>query len=159
MSISSALRRCVPFVLLPALCGSVWGGEPGLPEHQSFTFLNTLVVNDPEDPLFGLYHFYANDQGLDAFADGGPYPEGAMFLGVVYRIRADGSTLNEGKGAGYLVMTKDPKAEKTGGWRFYEFNPDGFLIHQDEKVACFHCHTQVKDRDYVFSRPLELGVP
>jgi hypothetical protein len=57
------------------------------------------------------------------------------------------------------LVINDPEAKETGGWRFARYKADGSLIEQDEASACFQCHTQVEDRDYVFSQPLDNPLP
>lgn len=54
-------------------------------------------------------------------------------------------------------MEKVSGAEATGGWRFAMFGPGGERMEIDEAKDCFACHTQVKERDYVFSKPLAVG--
>lgn len=152
---SSAVLACA--LTLP---GTSLADEPVLPTFPSdYQFIHAFVIDDPDNPLFGFHHFYINQKGLTAFKDGGPYPTGTSFLGLVYKLTREGAQLNEGEGAATVLMVKEPTATETGGWRFAQFRPDGTLIEQDEKTACFDCHTQVKDRDYVFSRPLNLPLP
>jgi hypothetical protein len=134
--------------------------EPAPPSDLSgFRFVHALVIDDPDNPLFGFHHFYADPQAAEGMAKGGPYAPGSTFVGLVYGVSRDGALVNEGEGAAVTLMTKDPDATETGGWRFAQFKPDGTLIEQDEKTACFQCHTQVEDRDYVFSQPLPLPLP
>jgi hypothetical protein len=39
-----------------------------------------------------------------------------------------------------------------------QFDKRGKRMEVDEAKDCLACHAQVKDRDYVFSRPLGIGV-
>ena len=131
---------------------------PAVPSDLSdFRFINAFVVNDAENPLFGFHHFYVNDKGVEAFADGGPYPEGTVFLGLVYGLTEDGKMLNEGDGKAVALMQKVAGADETGGWRFAMVGADGKAMSIDPAKDCFECHTQVEDRDYVFSQPLPVG--
>jgi hypothetical protein len=131
---------------------------PTVPSDLSdFRFINAFVVNDADNPLFGFHHFYVNDEGVEAFADGGPYPEGTVFLGMVYGLTEDGKMLNEGDGKAVALMQKVAGAEETGGWRFAMVGADGKAMSIDPAKDCFECHTQVEDRDYVFSQPLPVG--
>lgn len=144
--------------LLP-LGGSLFASdELARPTDLSgYRFVSALVVNDPESPLFGFHHFYANDNALEGLADGGPYPEGAVFVGLVYQVKTEGLNIDEGRGAAVTLMKKVPGAQETGGWRFAQFDPAGKRMEIDEAKDCFGCHTQVKDRDYVFPKPLGVG--
>jgi hypothetical protein len=135
---------------------------PKLPEDLSgYRHIHSLVINDKESPLFGFHHFYINETGWETFKNQGPfpYPEGTIFLGAVYKVEQDGELYNEGSGAVYTIMKKDSAAEETGGWLFASFTPDGKPVEQDVKTACFSCHQPLKDRDHVFSSPLNLSLP
>jgi hypothetical protein len=123
----------------------------------AYRFVNAFVVTDPDNPLFGMHEFYLNSAGLDAFRRGGPYPEGAEFVGMVYALDEGDGSINEGKGQAIALMRKVAGAEDTGGWRFAMFGPGGEPLDIDPARDCFDCHTQVKDRDYVFSQPRNVG--
>ncbi len=141
------------------LAGPVIGDEDAaMPvDLAGYRFINALVINNPDDPLFGFHHFYVNEQGLESLRDGGPYPVGAMFIGLVYNVLEDGKTLNEGDAVAIAIMEKVAGAEETGGWRFALHDPSGETKAIDPVADCFQCHTRVRDRDYVFSQPLEVG--
>lgn len=141
-----------------ALPADTAAGSAEVPQDLSgYRFINAFVVNDPDNPLFGFHHFYVNEQGVAAFNEGGPYPEGAVFLGMVYGLSEDGKMLDETDGAAIALMEKVAGASETGGWRFSMFAPDGSAMDIDPAADCFECHTQVEDRDYVFSQPLPVG--
>ncbi|MDD3618228.1 MAG: cytochrome P460 family protein [Desulfobulbaceae bacterium] len=136
--------------------------EPQLPKDLTgYRHIHSLVINDKESPLFGFHHFYINETGWETFKNQGPfpYPEGTIFLGAVYKVEQDGELYNEGSGAVYTMMKKDPAAAETGGWLFASFTPDGKPVEQDVKTGCFSCHQPLKDRDHVFSSPLNLSLP
>lgn len=120
-------------------------------------FINALAIDDPDDLLHGFHHFYVNDTGMQAFRQGGPYPVGSQFVGLVYEITRDGPIRNEGDGRAIALMDKVEDAEETGGWRFALLTPDGAALDIDPARDCFGCHTQVRERDYVFSQPLHVG--
>jgi len=150
------------FISQPCLAASEDSSRVQLPEDLSgYRHIHSLVINDQESPLFGFHHFYINEIGWETFKNQGPfpYPKGTIFLGAVYQVQQDGMQYNEGGGAVYTIMQKDPSAEDTGGWLFGTFSPDGKPVAQDVKQACFPCHLPLKDRDHVFSRPLELSLP
>lgn len=66
---------------------------------------------------------------------------------------------NEGSGAVYTLMQKEPSATQTGGWLFGAFDAKGALVSQDVKTECYACHQPLKDREFVFSKPLDLALP
>jgi len=143
---------------LPAAAGE--GMEPPIPDDLSgYRHVNSLVINDKDNPLFGFHHFYADAAAMKGLKGRG-YADGATFVGTVYGLSdADGPQINEGAGAAYTLMVRDTAAKETGGWRFAQYTAGGKLVEQDEKAKCFQCHTQVADQDYVFTTPLELRLP
>jgi hypothetical protein len=122
-----------------------------------YRYVNTFVVTDPDDPLFGMHEFYVNRAGLDAFRHGGPYPVGAEFVGMTYALARDDASLNEGEGQAIALMRKVAGAEDTGGWQFAMIGADGQAMDIDPAADCFECHTQVEDRDFVFSEPRSIA--
>lgn len=157
---TSPIRPALALSLALSITAAAQAEPPALPQDLSgYVHIHSLVISDAGDPLFGFHHFYANTRALSALSEGGPYPEGAVFLAAVYEPAKDGAQINEGAPAAWTMMTKDPAAKKTGGWRFAKFTPDGSAIEINETIACFTCHTQVKERDYVFSQPLEMALP
>lgn len=145
-------------------CSTASADSPGLQlpnDLSGYRHIHSLMINDRESPLFGFHHFYINETGWETFKNQGPfpYPEGTVFLGAVYQVEQDGELYNEGSGAVYTMMKKDPAAEETGGWQFATFTPDGKPVEQDVKTVCFSCHEPLKDRDHVFSSPLNLSLP
>ena len=119
------------------------------------------MINDEDSPLFDFHHFYVNEVGWKTFVNQGPspYPEGTVFVGAVYEVSQEGMQYNEGRGAVYTVMQKQPMASETGGWLFGTFRAKGELMEQDVETACYACHQPFKERDFVFSRPLGLSLP
>jgi hypothetical protein len=156
--IADRLPWAVAALALTLACGAYASEDLSIPEDLSgYRFVHAFAITDPEDPLFGFHHFYVNETGLDGLRSGGPYPEGAAFVALVFGVAQDGASINEGDGAAVALMKKVAGAEDTGGWRFAMFKPDGERLAIDERKDCFECHTQVKDRDYVFSQPLSIG--
>ena len=160
-------RRSAAALLCAGLaCGPIIAAaaEPGIDDAPAspasiddYHFVNAFVVTDPENPLFGMHELYVNTAGLDAFRRGGPYPAGAEFLGMVYALDKGEGTLNEGAGQAITLMRKVDGADDTGRWRFAMFGADGEAMDIDPVKDCFECHTQVEQRDYVFSTPRSIG--
>jgi hypothetical protein len=155
-------RRLTPAAAL--FCGGLaaaaaMAGDDLVPPTSltDYRFVNAFVVDDPENPLFGMHEFYVNRAGMPAFRRGEPYPEGAEFLGMVYGLERGDGTLNEGDGQAIALMRKVAGAEATGGWQFAMFAADGTAMDIDPVKDCFECHTQVADRDFVFSEPRAVG--
>jgi hypothetical protein len=102
-----------------------------------YRFVNAFVVLDPDNPLFCMHEFYVNSAGLDAFRQGGPYTDGAEFVGLVYAPEQDEGTVNEGAGKAIVLMRKTADAEDTGGWRFALVGADGARMDIDPVKDCF----------------------
>jgi hypothetical protein len=65
-----------------------------------------------------------NNNGLEAFNKGGPYPDGTIIVDAVHElVEGGGGILNEGKKLFYPVMKKDSKAKDTGGWKGVRIPP------------------------------------
>jgi hypothetical protein len=124
-------------------------------DWTSYKHIGSLVISDKNHGLFGFHHFYINKKGLNAFENGGKYPDGTIIFDAVYEVKQDGGILNEGKLAFFPVMKKNSKLTETGGWEWAAFSPDGKLLDKDPKKDCFSCHESMKDSDYVFSKPLK----
>ncbi|HSO06630.1 MAG TPA: cytochrome P460 family protein [Pelomicrobium sp.] len=130
-----------------------------------YRHINSLVVPNPTSPISGIHHFYIGETGRLEFLDGlggKPYPAGTTIVGKVFTVtkNAEGN-YKEGDIAAYTMMVKrpdDPKAQKTGGWRFAMFDSNGKPKDIDPVSACFGCHKPHAGTDYVISRPLG-GIP
>jgi hypothetical protein len=158
-------KTCLLLAAMMLATGAAYAEDssrPALPgDFSGYRHIHSLVINDKESPLYGFHHFYINETGWETFKNQGPfpYPEGTIFLGAVYKVNQEGEQYNEGAGAVYTIMQKDPAAKETGGWLFGTFSPDGELLDQDVKKACFSCHQPLQDRDHVFSSPMGLSLP
>lgn len=153
-------KSTLPSLAAAALAAAASQAQPpALPDgFDRFRFIHALVIDDSASPLRGFHHFYTNERGASALAQGGPYPVGSVFIALVYAVSAQDRQFNEGAGAGMLMMTKDLDRPETGQWTFAEFDADGNYVEQDVKANCFECHAQVGKTDFVFSRPLDAPV-
>ena len=139
--------------------------QPGLPQDlASFQHVNTLVVPDTTSPIHGFHHFYANESALKTLKAGvgdGSYPDGALFVGVVFAPEKTGDgRYMEGKRAAYTVMRKatdDEATQNTGGWHFAMFTAAGEKMDIDPARACFGCHQPHAETDFVMSELLALS--
>ena len=115
----------------------------------------------------GLFRFaYANDKAWQTLQSGSTdFPDGAMLGKIAYTGRSDPAFADSyvpQQRAVYQIMVKDsPKfGLATAGWGYFISTPNGWVLGEDDKTlsaACYACHTLVKDRGYVFSRPLAAG--
>jgi hypothetical protein len=138
------------------------GAKMTLPKNmQDFKHVNTLIIPDKNNSIFGIHHFYMNSEGLERFrnqAEGEPYPEGTKIVGKVYDVLSrEGGGYKEGDLLAYTYMQKAPGMEKTkntGGWLFVKFDAKGDAASINPATDCFVCHAPAKASDFVLSEPL-----
>jgi hypothetical protein len=103
---------------------------------------------------------YGNAIAEKALAAGGKdYPDGAVFAKIAIITEHDQAFLNSKIPAGsmrYQFMVRDQKKyAATAGWGYALFDAAGRQYKIDER-ECLVCHKLVKDRNYVFSRQINL---
>jgi hypothetical protein len=106
------------------------------------------------DPRSGIRHIYANEQALRGYATG-RFADGSIIVFDVLDVTTANGTTREGARKLVDVMHKDSaRFAATGGWGYEEFRGDTRerLVRERAPTACFQCHTQRKESDYVFSR-------
>ncbi|MBU6235615.1 MAG: cytochrome P460 family protein [Alphaproteobacteria bacterium] len=114
-----------------------------------------------------LRFVYANDVAWKVLNDGGKvYPDGAVFAKIAIVTQEDPAFPSSAVPAGsrrYQLMVKDSKKHtETNGWGYALFGADGLTTDPDpvnQTMACHACHAIVPDKDYVFSEPMQLGMP
>jgi len=149
-------------LLLAALAAPpALAADPAVPYpegYRQWTHVKSMVIQQGH-PLYesfgGLHHIYANDKAMQGYRKG-RFPDGAVIVFDLLDVKAGGGALEEGARKVVGVMVKDAaKWKATGGWGFEGFKGDSKTeraVGGNAKAACFDCHTQVKDHDYVFSR-------
>ena len=127
-----------------------------LPKNfRSWTHTKSTVIADKSHPLYGFHNQYANVGALKTLKSGGTYKDGAVFVDSLHEVEVKDGIQTVGKKMAALVMIKDMKADKTGGWIFAKFGPDGKAMQIDQVKDCFECHTPVKDSDFVFQKYID----
>ena len=107
-----------------------------------------------ENPFLGIHHVYANDRAIDGLKTDG-FEDGAVLVFDQLRSEEAGKVSVEGERVLIGVMVKDSKRfPETGGWGYEGWSGDSRTqrLVSDGGVSCHGCHTQQKDRDYVFSQ-------
>lgn len=126
-------------------------------EFRKWAHVKSVLVG-PQSTAFktegGIHHIYANPKALEGYETGN-FPDGSV---IVYDLletkEIDGNTI-EGPTRRVDVMVKQSEDYRaTGGWEFMSFpganQTDGKLA-AERKAACFACHANRKDHDFVFS--------
>ncbi len=149
------------WLALAALALPALAADPAVPYpegYRTWTHVKSMVIQQGH-PLYeafgGIHHIYANDNALAAYRKAGRFADGAVIVFDLLDASTGGGAIEEGPRKVVGVMVKDSrKWPQTGGWGFEGFKGDSKTeraVGGNAKAACFECHTQVKDRDYVFS--------
>lgn len=132
-------------------------GKVAYPDgYRSWHHVKSMVLFDDHplaNPFAGMHHVYANEKALAGLRSG-KYADGAVIAFDLFASNQGGAAIQEGPRKLLGVMVKDAKSyAKTGGWGFEGFAGDSKTerLVSDGGQGCFDCHTQVKDKDYVFS--------
>lgn len=125
--------------------------------YRDWHHVKSMVIQQGH-PLFdsfgGIHHLYANKAALQGYRSG-KFPDGATIVFDLLDAKTADNTITEGARKVVGVMTKNAKRyAATGGWGF-----EGFKGDTRERAvgagkaaeACYGCHTQKKDHDFVFS--------
>ncbi len=126
-------------------------------EYRTWATVKTALVG-PQSPAFateaGIHHIYANSKALQGYASG-TFPDGSILVYELLDTKEASGVTNESTLKRVDVMVKDSQGFKDkGGWNFARFRDgsrtDG-TIPSDIKAACYRCHGQKKEHDFVFS--------
>lgn len=116
------------------------------------------VLVGPQSAAFategGIHHIYANEKALEGY-DTGKFPSGSVIVYDLLETKEIAGNTIEGATRRVDVMVKQSERyPTTGGWEFMSFpgdnQTDGKLM-AEKKAACFACHANRKDHDFVFS--------
>ncbi|ROR34958.1 cytochrome P460 family protein [Inmirania thermothiophila] len=156
------MKAAAPLVLLAALAvpSAFAAGNAPYPEGvREWIHVKSMVIHDRSHPLYGYHDVYVNPLGYGALRAGTPYPAGSTLAVVFYEAVAGEGSYSQGRPLKVVVMRKDPARTDTGGWAFEAFRAGSRepLVGDAAREQCFGCHTQVRERDYVFSTFRDSG--
>lgn len=125
--------------------------------YRDWHHVKSMVIN-PGHQLYqsfgGIHHIYANKKAVEGYRKG-RFPDGAVIVFDLLDAKSADNAVTEGGRKVVGVMHRDTKKFKdTGGWGFEGFKGDSTTeraVGKDAATACYQCHTQQMDRDYVFS--------
>jgi hypothetical protein len=133
--------------------------RPSVPfpaDYRQWAVAKSLVVG-PESKSFavngGFHHYYANQKAVEGFSTG-QFPEGSVVVDERLEVHQEGGATLEGSRKSVAVMEKNAaRYPSTGGWGFDVFAGEDRTesAPASVKAACFSCHSQRKDRNFVFS--------
>lgn len=150
------IAALLALVALPALAADP--SPVSYPEgYRNWTHVKSMVIN-PGHPLYdsfgGIHHLYANKKALDGYK-AGKFPDGAVIVFDLLEAKSADNAVQEGARKVVGVMHKDGKRWKeTGGWGYEGFKGDSKTeraVGASAATACYACHTQQKERDFIFS--------
>ncbi len=122
--------------------------------------VKSMVIFNEKHPLFnpfsGIHHVYVNKKGVDAIKTDGArkFPDGTVIAIAFYEHKPvnDNTAYVEGAKRIEAFMVKNSKKYKsTDGWGYYGYDGSGKNLVKDMSKDCHSCHSQVKDKDFVFS--------
>lgn len=125
--------------------------------YRDWHHVKSMVIN-PGHPLYGsfggIHHLYANKPALQGYRTG-HFPDGSVIVFDLLEAHAADGAVTEGPRKVVGVMYRHArKYPATGGWGFEAFKGDSRrerAVGSDAAAACYQCHTQRKDHDFVFS--------
>jgi hypothetical protein len=136
-------------------------GDTGAPvpfpvEYRKWAVVRSVVVG-PENKNFtingGFHHYYANEKAVEGFG-AGHFPDGSVVVDERLEVRQEAGATFEGPRKSVAVMEKvATRYKNTGGWGFDVFAGEDRTQGAPGSVraACFSCHSQRKEHDFVFS--------
>ncbi len=156
MRFSQMGARALLIVAGVAFAGDTGASIPFPAEYRKWAVTRSMVVG-PEAKNFagngGFHHYYANEKAVEGFRTG-HFADGSVVVDERLEVRQEGGVTLEGSRKSVAVMNKDAaRYQSTGGWGFDVFAGDERAEGASATVraACFSCHSQRKDRDFVFS--------
>jgi hypothetical protein len=126
--------------------------------YRQWQHVKSMVIEQGH-PLYeafgGIHHLYANGKAVEGYRTG-RFPDGAVIVFDLLDAKREGNAVVEGGRKVAGVMHKDSRRYRdTGGWGFEGFKGDSRTeraVGANAATACYDCHTQKKESDYVFSR-------
>jgi len=126
-------------------------------EFRKWAHVKTVLVG-PESAAYaterGIHHIYANEKALEGY-DTGKFPDGSVIVYDLLETKEIAGNTIEGPTRRIDVMVKHSQSYRTtGGWEFMSFpggNQSDGKLAPERRTACYTCHAQRKDHDFVFS--------
>jgi hypothetical protein len=122
-----------------------------------------ISVAHEEGTLNDIRALLGNPKAIEAFRKGAPhFPEGTIIARLAWDyVSSEENNKTFGRNQSFVAgppkngvqfMIKDSKKyASTGGWGYGQFD-DGKPADEKVMKACFPCHEQIKERDFVFTR-------
>lgn len=127
----------------------------------TFAVASKVEVGSPVDSLHGVYARLAD---VKAFQKDGKFPDGAVIVKDVLKVKSDALTTGTATWATdvdvWFVMIKDAKGRFKGndlwgdgwGWALFEGKNPLKQVATDYKTDCRACHVPAKQDDWLYVR-------
>jgi len=158
------MTKKLALVLLGALTPAFAADTPPVPYpegYRDWRHVKSMVIQQGHplyDAFGGIHHIYANKKALAGYKSG-KFADGSVIIFDLLEAKTEGSAITEGNRKVVGVMHKDGRQYKdTGGWGFEGFKGGSKTeraVGKNAATACYQCHTQQKDKDFVFSTTRE----
>ncbi len=134
-------------------------------DYKDFTKTWHLITVRYRTDSKELRFTYANDLAWKQMNSSQPiYSDGAVFAKVGMITEKDpafsSSEVPSGTKRFQYMVRNEKKYKATNGWGYALFDDKGNIFNEDIKqktLACAACHNMVPERNYVFSRPMNLN--
>ncbi|MBX9812543.1 MAG: cytochrome P460 family protein [Burkholderiales bacterium] len=155
------MRAIMGVVMAATELVSAYAAEPAQVPYptgyRDWHHVKSMVINSGH-PLYqsfgGIHHLYANKKAVEGYRKG-RFPDGAVIVFDLLEAKTADDAVTEGPRKVVGVMHRDAKKFRdTGGWGFEGFKGDSRTeraVGKDAATACYQCHAQQKDKDFVFS--------
>jgi len=138
-------------VLLAACCAFAAATAPLLPKYQTWKKSIRKVVSAKSSLFYGIHYIYADQKALQGYKAGNKFPEGSRIIVEHFNIKGGDSSVDGSKNM-TVLMKKDKRQKRTGGWLYAGYTANGKPSGLDPVKNCFECHQkEVAGRDYIFS--------
>ncbi len=148
-------------VLLAFATAPAFAADPApvpYPEgYRNWKHVKSMVINPGHalyDAFGGIHHLYANAKAMEGYKSG-KFPDGAVIVFDLLEAKSADNAVQEGARKVVGVMHKNAtKWKDTGGWGYEGFKGDSKTeraVGKNAASACHGCHTQQKEKDFVFS--------
>jgi hypothetical protein len=107
-----------------------------------------------QNPFLGIHHVYANRRALEGLK-GNRFADGSILVFDQLTSETADKASVEGERVLIGVMVKDSQRfPDTAGWGYEAWAGDSRTerLVKDGGTSCHSCHTQQRERDYVFSQ-------
>lgn len=137
------------FLCLAAVASEA--ASPVLPKgYTAWKKSERKVVTDKSSLFYGIHYIYADKRAQSGYRADNRFAEGSRIVVEFFNIKDN--TAVDGPKNMIVLMQKDKRQKRTGGWLFAGFGAEGKPSGIDPVTTCFGCHLKdAAGRDFVIS--------